>query len=350
MTRLGAGVALILAAGCGGGESAIGDLPSDGGASIASGGSANGGVGANGGDGGASPAGGGTAPSSGGAASGSDGCNAFAQAYCAQQLACFPSAFRGFWFKTLDDCIADQSHTCAFEIAAPGTSATGSTQAACAVATSKQTCGEFLTAAAPECLTAGSLPDGAGCEFSSQCQSAFCDSRDAMCGKCAPRVGEGGPCFLRADMRFSTCTPGLICSGNTCVKPVPLGGACDRTRDDCAPSYGCFNGQCENLVPLGGTCNDRGQCSGDAFCQTQSAGVGVCTAFVYVPLGAACTESGPNVCWAGSNCRAADGTFSNSGTCVVASSAGTPCKFRDDCLGFCTNGVCQDRAAASTCQ
>lgn len=147
-----------------------------------------------------------------------------------------------------------------------------------------------------------------------------------------------------------TCSAGLICKNGKCFTTAPLGGACDRQVGNCAPPLVCYNRQCAEPIPLGGTCNDDGQCAGDAYCQTQSPGVGACKPLVYEPLGAACTDTGPNLCSAGTSCKAADGSYSNGGNCVAAEGPGQPCAITDDCIDFCVNGTCQVRPPASTCK
>jgi len=350
MVGLGTAVTLVLAAGCASDGASVGETSADGGPPNP-GGAAGGPMGGSGGAlsaGGSAGNAGGTA-GSGGAGTGAGGCASFAQTYCAQQLACRPVEFQSFWYKSLDACLAEVSRTCALELSAHGTSATSGTLAGCTQAVAKQSCGEFLTAAPPDCLVPGTLPDGAGCEFSSQCQSSLCDVGSNLCGKCARRVTAGGRCVERGDLRFLTCEAGLICKNSTCLATVPLGGACDRQASNCAPPFVCFNSQCVEPIPPGGTCNDRDQCAGEGYCEYQSPGVGMCTPNVYVGLGAACTESGPNLCSAGTNCKAPDGSYTNDGTCVAAAGLGQPCTLNEDCVDFCVNGTCQTRSAASTC-
>jgi hypothetical protein len=350
---------LLVVIGCGTSDTGGGSsTPASGGASGASGvgGVSAGGAGLSTGGGGIA---GTTSTSSGGAggSGGPDGCLAFLQAQCAQELACSPIDFHFAWFDTVQACVDRLMPVCALELAAPGTSASTATLTACAAAMSRQTCAEALTAAAPECLLPGTLPNGTGCEFSSQCQSSFCSttSNDPNpCGTCQPRVGVGGRCEQRGDLRFEACDRGLVCTSAGCAQPVPKGGSCSRLIDhQCAPPLVCLQGSCSEAIPVGSACYDRDQCAGDAYCQNLNTGgllIGsICTALIYAPPGAVCDTG--RWCSAGSNCKDASGMYASVGTCVAVAPDGTTCTAGSDCTipATCSNGICKGLPPASSC-
>ncbi|HEX3770554.1 MAG TPA: hypothetical protein VHV30_06815 [Polyangiaceae bacterium] len=274
---------------------------------------------------------------------GGAGCNAYVDAYCAQLMSCAPSEFNQA-FGDAATCVGRLTPVCTTELTAPGTAATQASMQACGQAIAQQSCTNFRTVEPPECLLTGTLAGGAGCEFSSQCGSAFCDSGAGWCGHCEPRVGTGGACTPTLDLRFSPCQPGLTCSLGQCVTPVPSGGACQNDVGQCLFPLGCTGGTCMQPTPLGGSGCNAGSCVRGAYC----ADAGTCQAIAYDPIGMPCDlASGGKPCFAGGHCQAGP----NGSVCVADTADGQPCTTSLQCAApsLCTNGICQVAVDPSTC-
>jgi hypothetical protein len=282
---------------------------------------------------------------------GASACTAFGQAECAQMLACTPTDFHEFWFDSVATCVSRMTQRCVDELAAPGTSMTAARLAICAAAIAAQTCGQYETTSAPECIPPGSLGNDAGCEFSSQCQSTLCSIGDGWCGACAARVGVGSACYQRTDLRFSTCQAGLICDGyGLCITPIADGGACQERENQCAPPLVCLPTGCAPPVALGGRCYEQGDCAGEAYCAF-GAGTGTCKAVTYAAISTACNIAAAPVCPAGSSCMSPDGGYAVVGTCRPSWPSGHSCVANDDCQPAykCITGTCQAAPPASAC-
>jgi hypothetical protein len=322
-------------------DGGAGSSASSGSGSNSSSGSSSGGSGS-----GSSSGEGGAAPPTGDAG---DGCTAFVTAYCSQLLACALGDFTRD-FGSTDVCFARSMSTCTTELTAPGTTLTSAAMASCGHAIRQQTCTAFRTAAPPECLPQGTLASGAGCEFSSQCASGFCDAGFLWCGHCADRVGVGGACFTTFDLRLSACQVGLTCSQGTCVTPVMEGGACTDMYNQCQYPLACVGKKCVQPLPLGASGCVANTCTGDDYCSRS----GTCDATTYEDFGAACDlsfEGEP--CVAGANCQATGGTPATTvGTCVADVPDGQPCTYVTQCAApaICTDGTCQGVVDPSTCK
>jgi hypothetical protein len=279
------------------------------------------------------------------------GCPAYASAFCSQLLACDPADFRAFFYGTVQACESDVAASCEAERKAPGTSTTSASISECAHELSLLTCGPFLTGSPPGCLLPGTLATGAGCEFSSQCQSSFCSITSGWCGTCQSRVGLGGACIPAADTRFVSCMSGLACTSSSgCQKPVALGGVCDSTATgQCSAPNVCIANKCSSPVQLGSACAQSSDCAAGAFC-SGSGSTGTCTANTYKDAGESCDLGRGTLCSADLLCSAG-GMSAVTGTCTPLASSGQSCVGDFECVTstLCVGGHCQVRADAATC-
>ncbi|MCU0694511.1 MAG: hypothetical protein MUF54_24280 [Polyangiaceae bacterium] len=192
---------------------------------------------------------------------------------------------------------------------AAGINKTADDVIACASAMDAMTCEHLYagarTTACP--VIPGALPQGAGCFTNLQCAAGFCD-RAGACGRCAPRIGEGGACGIADDgcdeglvchaptvADPPTCTPSaaeaeacgggvvcrgyLTCRGGTCDQPGDVGDACDSSPGSCNGLLGlrCSAGRCVANAPFaseGQPCGVQGssyvRCLGTSACDSNT--------------------------------------------------------------------------------
>jgi hypothetical protein len=157
------------------------------------------------------------------AASVTPACQAYAAAFCAQAATCNPVDFART-YTGMPDCQSVQQGACVATLVLPTVTLTASQRMACATARSAQSCDDYQRGASlPACASpAGLLATGAGCSFSAECQSAFCQvPGGAACGACAQASTNGSAC---------PCSGGYSCVNNACAATVPLGGACSAAQ------------------------------------------------------------------------------------------------------------------------
>ncbi len=269
---------------------------------------------------------------------------------------------------------------CLNEMALPGSGITPAILEACASATDASPC----DASPVECMFFGTLPGGAPCNESFQCQSGYCDGTfvfkpieqgteygPATCGTCAAPLAVGQICYdpdpnsppIRGDCPANTTCARTSCPTNGCPSTcTPLldgdvGASCDsldlyscKTGLYCDPETGqCASprisgASCDYKVPPGGppyepyagVCAAPLSCVGDpdaATCTTKAAMGGSCQADWACAPGLGCILA---------PC-AQRGVISNgcsaTGTCgsVTWVSAGQPC---DSSSTRCLVGSC----------
>jgi hypothetical protein len=275
-------------------------------------------------------------------------CAAYATAKCSLAASCTAVSF-SMYYSAQQNCEERVSQVCQAELSAPGTCASPPAWMKCAQEIAQQTCGNYVTTRPADCMCHGSLVAGAGCEFSSQCASAFCNrSANSFCGTCGPLAALSEPC----DPLQRQCENGLVCAPFAqwvCATPVPDGGAC-ATGYQCDPSQTCISGVC-TTTSAGVPCNNT-ECpeTTNQECLAASDGGYVCTEVTYASPGQSCNPSKGVVCEAYQACsgEAATGT---SGQCGLVVPDGQPCTAADHCWppALCVDGVCQGAVAPSSC-
>ncbi len=163
-------------------------------------------------------------------------CAAEATAYCNLQATCnqtIPAT------RYNGDCVARRTTLCINALGAPGTGSTVAAVVACGQAYVGYDCANFSNGVPPAACAppAGTLTNGTACNFSAQCQSAFCAvAPDANCGVCAPSTNMGDPCVSGA------CAAGLYCSrvSQTCKLHGAVGDDCD-SDDTCGYRLSCVD-------------------------------------------------------------------------------------------------------------
>jgi hypothetical protein len=236
---------------------------------------------------------------------------------------------------------------------------------ACARTWEQHPCPEVLAGHPPTCAIAGSLADGAGCIFDTQCSGGFCagvahDPAHPACGTCGQRALSGGVC-----REYDSCPYGEECHDGRCTQlppsGLPAGAVCERFGDCLAPNYCLADAsdpsdagrtmRCRPLPVLGQPCTE--------FCNGS-----LCTAAhrceTYPPAGAPCKREA-NIysrrfyCDAASVC---DEAAPGGPTCRPRPAAGGACKAdaryleQHECAAGlvcacadagCTTGVCVER-------
>jgi hypothetical protein len=214
--------------------------------------------------------------------------------------------------------------------------------AACAEATAKQACAEWIDGVIPAaCQASGALAAGATCAAGFQCATELCDLAANGCGKCVQPPGLNQMCFR------GFCANGLVCNPlKVCVAPRVDGAACDD-NNPCLSSIGCHDGLCAPLGGPGGPCATNDQCDiyNGVVCNKSQ---GAC---VSVTLGPMCTQKPDGsfvFCGGSATCQQTDGS------CLPAAADGAACSVASgpDCLwpAVCsTDNRCHLFQANRTC-
>ena len=228
--------------------------------------------------------------------------------------------------------------------------------AACLGPLAARTCTDVAINLLPSCLASGSRPTGAGCAYSSQCQSGMCGGTGEQCSTCrAGGIPVGSTCVGGDCQNGSFCHSKTgVCTAAATVVYATQGQPCDLAGTPvvgcvgdllCVSSSSSTAGTCSPLPGVGQPCwtSNIGEmmCAAGATCTSLGvSGTGTCTL-------AAC-GAGPQ-CDVTSACVAGDGGFA----CVPLPTIGQPCGVLP-CLppGICmfSTGICAaPRASGETC-
>jgi hypothetical protein len=214
---------------------------------------------------------------------------------------------------------------------APGSKIDPSRFALCAAAIANAPCDTFFAMALPEaCRTQhGTLPDGAGCVVSEQCESGYCLTTSSPCGVCARASVAGGQCMSTG------CDFGLVCAGGTCVVPGAPGAACSASAP-CVYGLICDNGVCRTALAPNAACDPTTgtKCFGGYFCDATAR---TCKPDPLVGAGASCTSAN---CGGGTICSAPSAGSVCLTEVLIGAACGGPgiqCRNPSKCL----NGTCQ---------
>lgn len=216
---------------------------------------------------------------------------------------------------------------------------------ACLPQLAKTPCSELALNVTAECLVGGKRPSGAGCSFSSQCQSDFCAGGDNGCGTC--RDGNFAP---GATCERFECRPGDTCdeTANKCISRSTFvyaaeGEHCRNSKTSmvlcqgdlqCNNLNGMMETTCQKLVVP--SCGD-GRCDTGWYCRDKNCAPAA-------KLGEACGEpyySDLPPCLANLRCW--------KGKCVQRRASGESCDDAQPCSEFldCVKGTCQLRDCSS---
>ena len=258
-------------------------------------------------------------------------CTDYSTALCAKMDECRFN-YTTNTYQNVGTCIAEQVSSCLAAQASPGDGNTAEATEACAVALPAATCDDYLQNNLSMCPQhSGTLENGSGCYYNSQCQTGFCAlTAGVACGACAPQPQPGDECLDQGCARDQTCSPQKLCEPY-----VATGGVCDKLTQICVPedvcviASGATTGTCQALVTTqGAPCDPKHQtgpsCASNAglYCSSSS----ICVPIAYVQPGEACgvQEGGmdDNVCTNASGCFAS--------TCVANANPGEVC---DTALG-----------------
>jgi hypothetical protein len=288
-------------------------------------------------------------------------CSAYAQSYCSRFLACASVRFH-VSYGTLDTCERRIAEFCPFEFNAIEAKLTPRFLGNCAQAISGQSCSEWLTSIPPACVSLGTLTDGAGCEYDSQCQSGFCSRATlSWCGVCRTRFKLGETC----DPHQRSCEMGLLCAGYCqatdagtcasvswkCAAPGGEGNTC-VAAEECARGLICLQGKCETPSQAQQTCRATSDCDAtkDLYC-IASGGGNICAAVSYASTGQACDYPNGVICSTQGSCLGPTGASASQGTCGPIANDGQSCDSLRPCLPpvLCVSGVCRGPVPPSSC-
>ncbi len=273
-----------------------------------------------------------TTTSSGDPATFDQPCADYATAYCSARDACTASYVTLVNYADVATCVARTKDQCVRRSIADGVAATPDKVEQCASDLPSFNCNDLFSNLQPaSCIPApGGLDDDAGCAFSAQCASGFCQSdSSSACGYCAPMPKGGDDCNVDADCGSSN---GLRCDQTTftCAVYGDAGATCDdpagcKDGDSCVALTGQTNGTCEaSVTTVGDPCDSTGVSAPN--CDTRlglRCVQGACTDVTYAGGGDACGTINGHVaiCEATGTCTGATGAK----TCVAAAADGSPC-------------------------
>lgn len=272
-------------------------------------------------------------PASGNGAAIDAACSDYVRAVCAKRESCSPTVQKERYGDEAT-CEAREKIGCAHGLGAPSTGDSPDRLEGCVAAYASWSCADWVNGVRPAvCQTpAGSLADGAPCNFSAQCQSAFCGfAPGSGCGKCMALPKAGDSCA-----NLTSCGPGLTCvSGTkTCQVRAAQNASCDKSHPcqvglSCVGASAQAQGTCQpSVATAGATCDPTAStgpgCFFDAglYCDKNSK---QCTAMPFAGNGQPCGDvSGVRTpCSGGAACVMAQGA--TSGTCVAAAADGDAC-------------------------
>jgi hypothetical protein len=278
-------------------------------------------------------------------------CAAYASAFCAQDLACFPFYFKNGTFGTTQTCLDVVTTRCVDESSAPGSTWTVAQRIACA--STQTTCDAVWWNTPAPCRAPGTLPLGAPCMHDTQCASTLCGGKASYgaCGTCqAAGALDAGCDRTQTD---NPCAQGLVCAdvcqapsfqggpcpsseASRCVAPAAQGAACSDSSD-CVGGLTCIGLKCVQKQPTGQPCGWTLDCAGEALCDN-----GQCTAVTYATTGMPCSTTAQ----IGPPCLAQDLCV---GQCARRLGDGGTCTTTQECSPglTCAGGACKFVAASS---
>lgn len=278
-------------------------------------------------------------------------CDEIASAICDQYEKCLPLLI-DVGYGDVATCKTKTAAICPKTFDAPGTTANPQKTSTCATGLRILSCEALSTSTPAACVPdPGTLADGAACSEDGQCKSTWCPKNDdATCGKCTPLSTAGGACTdlgKKADGSVqTTCSRGLSCAADKCVKPSETNGSCSDAVP-CALGLACFGGKCVVAGKAGAKCDPEGKTDPSCdflqgvFCNQVTK---VCQLFGQAKVGETCGLVGTEykLCIASAKCVTGGKT---SGTCVAPAIDGAACD-NDKGPGCtapskCVAGVCK---------
>lgn len=268
----------------------------------------------------------------------------FASADCAKKWCMVYATETRAFGDSVTDCTQQETGYLMRSLSAPGASTDYSGILACIAQINAASCRDYVDStigfdptAMPACSkpTPGMIANGAGCAYSRQCASNFCNSPEGQCGECAPLVAAGAACNGTTEVCDRLMGFGCSATTMTCVAHVGRGESCttdgdcfsnllcDMTTQTCADYPDTVGATCD---PTGDACSFRlgaGLVCNDMsdMCEMPSYGLG----------GASCGLMQPNggllVCDVGYVCDGSTDGFS--GKCISGHAAppGEKCAF-----------------------
>jgi hypothetical protein len=270
-----------------------------------------------------------------------EACADFGKRLCDRLEVCGPLFVR-IQFGGPVVCAERMRLDCLLEGNAPGSAVRAAEVSRCARDFSTIQCIDLLkNNSLDSCFPPGPRPVGQPCYAQSQCQSSLCALNDTGCGRCVPRVPEGGSCLTDAQ-----CEKDLTCPAAThvCTRPATLGHACNDKGQPCQATLVCRLGTCQVAKGPGADCSGDNECDFGQllFCQKSGlALVGKCQTFKLPGPGEACGQARNALpfCQA-STCDA------NSGRCIPFADDSAPCGAAANGRACMAPGVC----VAGTCE
>jgi hypothetical protein len=280
----------------------------------------------------------GSSSTNGGSVTADQACSDAANASCAALDRCHANGV-ALRYGDMTTCLTRIRSNCLTSLGARGTGRTPESEEACAQATMAAACSDVVNSSIAACAPpAGTLANGAACNFPGQCASAFCGiAPGAKCGTCMAPPSPGSSCATNG------CGPGLVCAsgGMVCNAPGTAGAAC-ASSDECQVGFACVGaaggapGTCMAAAEtLGAACDRKSgpQCDylRGLYCSFPASSTsGTCVTYLSAMAGQPCgfvagtgtSGSTFTVCVGGSSCVIATG---NAGTCVAYATDGKAC-------------------------
>jgi hypothetical protein len=186
-----------------------------------------------------------------------EACNRVAKAMCDAVGGCAQTALEVLYGDKAT-CIARATLSCTTDQAVEGISRTAGDLVMCAQQIGTAACGDLLAGKFPDvcAVKPGTTVSGMPCGSNWQCESTYCRKTDAKCGVCGPRAAVGADCTVDGG-----CQKGLVCANKKCVAPGGPGADCNRPNQPCRSDLYCTApsgaGKCAAKVGAGGPCADN---------------------------------------------------------------------------------------------
>jgi hypothetical protein len=243
--------------------------------------------------------------------------------FCRSFQKCFPAHFKN-QYGDEEGCVSRRVKLASSVLFGPGSHLTTADIEACGAASgSEYSCDEILRiyyenpVIPAACRLKGDLDNGTPCAGSDQCKSGYCRYEvSSTCGKCADRVGPGGPCQLDTH-----CAEGFACDVSKCVAWVDRGGVCGAGKPCHVADTCASDSKCVQRLSLMSAC-EKQDCEISASCNTTSK---ICEPIKIFGLGQQCgyrDDGTYGLCDWGLKCKIDTGA---KGACVGAAKLGEPC-------------------------